>query len=336
MSRNTSLHINRYVGFVLGACLLSFAQAGYAQAVVTSQGTLASMPPMTCAPTGEVSMPSGVSIERILLLDQGQQFKVYTSIEAADHRDITKNAFPPGVAKMVDLSPSSLHRLMADSILRTRRFKVFDMRPNVTAENSDVLITAAVVDAYQVFRTLEGGRQFSQSSVKLSVQIKNMYTGEQLLPADAFVEGLTGVVTGDRVVLRSGEDVNSPEIQQRLVLDFKNAMYRAFENAALRIETLLRPMGRVVSRDGCLVDLFGGSRMGMQANDEVVIFRSQKRQLGETTVLSNTRPVALARCAGVGTENSSCNIVKATAGFAPQDGDYALVTEDSVKRSRGQ
>ncbi|MES2941667.1 MAG: hypothetical protein V4772_02220, partial [Pseudomonadota bacterium] len=62
--------------------------------------------------------------------------------------------------------------------------------------------------------------------------------------------------------------------------------------------------------------------------------RSQKRQLGETTVLSNTRPVALARCTGVGTENSSCNIVRAAPGFAPQDGDYALVTEDSVKRAR--
>ncbi|MES2944434.1 MAG: hypothetical protein V4772_16315, partial [Pseudomonadota bacterium] len=157
MNRNISLRTTRHIGFVLGACLLLLTQAACAQTAAISQ---AAMPPLACAPAGEVSMPSGVSIERILLLDQGQHFKVYTSIEAADHRDITKNAFPPGVAKMVDLSPSSLNRLMADSILRTRRFKVFDMRPNVTAENSDVLITATVVDGYQILRPLEGGRQF--------------------------------------------------------------------------------------------------------------------------------------------------------------------------------
>lgn len=315
------------------ACLLAIAGSAWAQAPAPGA---AAAKPQACSAAGPIDMPSGVNIDRIKLLDEGQHYKVYTAIEDTDEREGKKSMLPPGMAPYVDMSPSSMNRLFSDIILGSKRFKVFDMRPNVTAEHSDVLITAKVIDADQILKTgvLEGGRRVSESRVKLSVQVKNMYTGENLLPSDAFVEGKTGMVSGDRVVVTSAEDPNSADVRQKLAVDFKNAMFRAFSKANERIEELLRPMARVVSYEDCQIDLFGGSRMGMQPKDEMVVFRSQKRQLGETTILSNTRAVALVRCSGVGTENSQCTVIKSVAGYLPQDGDYAVVTDESLLKTR--
>jgi hypothetical protein len=315
------------------AAVILLATASVASAQAQTQPAA----PLTCAPTGVVELPSGVSIERVKLLDDGKHYNIYTSIEDSDDREGRKNMLPASMAGLVDMSPSGLNRILADTMLAARRFKVFDMRANVTAEHSDVLVTAKVVDADQVLKPfLEGGRRVSESRVKLSVQAKNMYTGENLFDADVFVEGKTGMITGDRVIVTSADDPNSAEIRNRLATDFKNAMFRSFRLASERIEHLLRPMARVVGAQDCGVDLFGGSRSGLQRGDELVIFRAQKRQLGDSTILSGTRAVALVRCAGVGTESTHCAVMRAVAGYRPQDGDYAVITDASLERSRAR
>lgn len=302
-----------------------------------AQSQASASAPLACAPAGAVELPSGVSVERVKLLDDGKHYNIYTSVEDSDDREGRKTMLPASMAGLVDLSPSSLNRILADTMLAARRFKVFDMRANVTAEHSDVLVTAKVVDADQVLKPfLEGGRRVSESRVKLSVQAKNMYTGENLFDADVFVEGKTGMITGDRVIVTSADDPNSPEVRNRLVADFKNAMFRAFRQASERVEYLLRPMARVVSAQDCGVDLFGGSRSGLQRGDELVIFRAQKRQHGGATILAGTRVVALVRCAGVGTESAHCTVMRAVAGYRPQDGDYAVITDPSLDRSRAR
>ncbi len=262
---------------------------------------------------------------------------MYTSIEATDEREGKRSTLPARLERAVDMSPSSLNRLLADTILSSRRFVVYDMRPNVTAEFSDVLITAKVIDADQVLRPyLDGGRRVSESRVRLSVQVKNMYTGENLLSSDSLVEGITGRVSGDRVVITSADDINSPEMQNLLAIDFKNALRRAFVQASLRVEQLLRPLAQVVSAEECNLDLQGGSRHGFQPNDEMIIFRTQLVERGETTVLTRTRAVALVRCASVGVSSSTCKVIKAVPGYRPEVNDYAGITDESLARTRQQ
>lgn len=313
------------------------SSVGWTQTAPATSATPAAGQTLSCAPAGAVQIPAGLDIARIEQLDKGLRFKVYTSVEAVDERDPTKNLLPASLSQLVDVNPSALNRILFDFIARSKRFQVYDMRPGVTAEQSDVLVTAKMVDADQVLKPhLEGGRRVSESRVKLSLQVKNMLTGENLLTSDAFVEGKTGTTSGDRVVVTSAEDENSAGVKNRLAIDFKNAMYRAFEQSIERVEALIKPMARVVGAEECRVDLFGGTRMGIQAKDEVVVVRAVRRQLGETTIVSGQQPVALLRCDGVGTDSSSCQVIRSVAGRTPQDGDYVVVTDESMKRTRQQ
>lgn len=317
-------------------CLLASLLAACATASHAQTADKATTSALSCAASGPVSLPPGVNLERLQLLDKGLPFKVYTTFLAHDEQGAAGNSLPPEMAKVVDLNRSSLERTLADIIMRSRRFKVYDMHASTTAEQSDVEVTAKVVDAHQVLRPyLEGGRQIVESSVRLSIQVKNMYTGENLLQSDALVEGRTGRSNG-RLIVTAAEDVNSPAVRQKLAVDFKKALYLAMDLADERIEELLRPMARVVSADDCTIQLYGGSRFGLQDNDELVVFRAQTRTLGESTVLASTRPVALVSCKGVGTESSPCTVIKAVPDYRPQDGDFAVITTESLQSTRVQ
>lgn len=298
-----------------------------------AQNTRADAKAQSCAPTGTVDIPPGMSLERMKLLDEGRHFKVYTSVEFADER--ARQQMPQAMARMVDITPEGLSRIFSDVILGSKRFKVYEMGAAVTAEHSDVLITVKVVSADQAPRSyLDGGRRVIDSRVTLSVQMKNMYTGENLLPDALSVEGRTGLVNGDRVIVTSAESLDSEDVRNRLAIDFKNALNRAFVKASDKLEEQLRPLARVVSAEECRVNLFGGTRFGLQPSDELVIFRVKKRQLGETTVLDGAREVALVRCGSVGVDESQCKIIRSVPGYQPQDGDFALATDESLKRAR--
>lgn len=289
--------------------------------------------PLACAASGPVDLPAGMSLERMRLLDEGKNYKVYTSVEYADER--TKGQFPAAMSKQVDMSPGGLSRIFSDVILGARRFRVYEMAAGVTAEHSDVMVKARIVDADQVQKqSMEGGRTLYESKVTLSVQVQNMYTGLNLLETAVKVDGRTGLQSQDRVVLTSADRLDSDEVRARLALDFKNALNRAFAQASDKVEELLRPLARVVGAEDCSVTLFGGSRFGLQANDDLVVFRVKTRQLGETTVLGSMNEVALIRCRAVGVDDSACKVLRAVPGYRPQDGDFALITDESLKRTR--
>jgi hypothetical protein len=59
------------------------------------------------------------------------------------------------------------------------------------------------------------------------------------------VVGQTGRSTGDRVVLSPQEREDDPAVQRRLAVDYERAMQRAFDEAARRIHTVLRPLARL-------------------------------------------------------------------------------------------
>mgnify|MGYP006976406619 CR=1 FL=1 len=119
-------------------------------------------------------------------------------------------------------------------------------------------------------------------------------------------------------------------MQRRLGQDYERAMQRAFDDAARRVEAVLRPMGRVLAVDGEQMGLVGGSIHGLQSGDELVIFRATVAKVGETQVFATMRPVAVVRCDGVGTETSQCTLVRRDPALNPQQGDYAVLTDFSA------
>lgn len=307
---------------------------GTATAQTASAATPACGKPVTSLP-----IPPGMSIDRMALLKSGKHFNVYSEVEAFDDSKPDAGHMPAAVRGVHDVSPSGMNRLLADTIQASRRFKWFDMRPNATAEHGDVLVKAKVVYANQALRPmLEGGRQQSESRVVLSVQLMNMLTGESMLPADVNVEGRTGLVTGDRVVLAAAESPDTPAIKRRLADDFYNAMRRAFAMAGERIEALLRPITYVIDADmaGCSVSLFGGSRFGLQPGDEMVVFRVEVKRFGEQDRL--VRPTAVARvtCETVGVDDTACQITQLVPGQTPREGDFAIITDASLARTRAR
>jgi hypothetical protein len=157
--------------------------------------------------------------------------------------------------------------------------------------------------------------------------MKDRYSGKLLFPAAVEVVGQTGRTTGDRAVIAPGDRMDSAAVQRRLGQDYERAMQRAFDDAARRIEAVLRPMGRVLAVDGEQMGLVGGSIHGLQGGDELVVFRATVAKVGETQVFSTMRPVAVVRCDGVGTETSQCTLIRRDPALQPQPGDYAVLTD---------
>ena len=284
-----------------------------------------------------LAMPSGADYGRLRLLKEGRMTKVYVDmlrIDDSTHNAEVKQHFPPEMARLVDITPAGLTRLFTDTILKSRRFEVYDLRSTVTAEQADIVIDAMIIAATQEFKPLEGGMQAAYTSVLLSVQMKDMYTGKYLFGTAVQVEGKTGLVSGDRSVLMPGERPTDPAIRSKLAVDYQRALRRAFVLAGQRIESILRPQATVIGLDGADVSIFGGQQQGFQADDEFIVFRSKTMRLGDRDIFTSTKPVALIHCGSVATETSQCTMVSKVADFQMQEGDFAIITDGSLRKTR--
>jgi hypothetical protein len=116
--------------------------------------------------------------------------------------------------------------------------------------------------------------------------------------------------------------------------DYLRALNRAYKLAAQRVEAVLRPMGKVLSAESGSVGILGGQRHGLVGNDRLVIFRATLQRVGELEVFASTRAIAVVQCDGVGTVSSQCDIVRLVDGQQVQPGDYAVLTDDSLKKDR--
>lgn len=319
-----------------GACLRSvLASLWIASALLPLHSRAQNLPAGSIEVSpGVLKMPSGVDLPRLQRMDTGEATKVY--VEMLRFSDDGKAQFPADMQSMVDLSPSGMTRLFTDTILLSRRFEVFDLRSTVVAKDTNYVVDAQIIEASQVLRPLEGGMRFATTHVTLSVQMKDVSTNAQILPTAVLVDGRTGNTSGDRVTLGSREDMNSPDIRRALAADYQKALRRAFELATRRIESILRPLARVVGVDGTEVGVFGGFRHGLQQDDELVLFRAQTARLGEREVLSGTRPVARVKCSGVGTETSQCTVTQKVTGYEVKAGDYGVIVDESLFRPRLQ
>ena len=278
-------------------------------------------------------MPSGADYERLRLLKEGRMTKVYVDMLRVDDSKDGQH-FPPEMARLVDITPSGLTRLFTDTILKSRRFEVYDLRSTVTAEQADIVIDAQIIAATQEFKPLEGGMQAAFTGVLLSVQMKDMYTGKYLFGTAVQVEGKTGLVSGDRTVLAPGERIDDPGVRARLAVDYQHALRRAFVLAGQRIESILRPQATILAVDGNDIGIVGGQVQGFQGDDEFVVFRPKIVKLGQREVFASTKPVALIHCSSVATDTSQCSVVSRVADFEIQEGDFAIITDGSLRKTR--
>lgn len=286
--------------------------------------------------TGSIRMPGGADLGRARLIAENRRMRIYTELVGIGDPANEKLLFTPAVAAAIGATPRQLQRRFLDTVAASRRFELYDASSTVTLEASDLVIDGQFTETQQQIQTIEGGVRVAVTRVRLSLQLKDRPTGKLLFPAPVEVVGQTGRVTGDRTVLAPSDRVENPEVQRRLGVDYANAMQRAFDDAAKRIDDVLRPMSRVLAVDGEQIGMVGGSTHGLQSDDELVIFRATTAKLGSSEVFASTRPVAVVRCDGVGTEQSQCRVIRRDPALTPAVGDYAILSDVSAQRTRAK
>jgi hypothetical protein len=141
---------------------------------------------------GSIRMPSGVYLGGLQTIDKAARTKLYVTMESIGDPANPKLLFPPAMAQGIGLTNRQMNRTLMDTILLSRRFDVLELGNTVTAEASSFQVTAMVTDAWQTLETREGGTRVATTRVKLSLQIKDLYTGELLQDRAIAVEGLSG------------------------------------------------------------------------------------------------------------------------------------------------
>jgi hypothetical protein len=312
-----------------GLAALTLALAG-CKTAPTQPAPDRNAPPVQKVTLGPIKMPPGVDYARARLIADNRRTKVYTELVGIGDPSNEKLLFPARVAQEIGVTPVQMRRRFMDTVSKSKRFEIYDSGSSVTAEASDIVIDGQFTGSTQDIQTIEGGVRVAVTRVRLSLQMKDRYSGKLLFPAAVEVVGQTGRSTGDRAVIAPSDRLDSLDVQRRLGQDYERAMQRAFDDAARRVEAVLRPMGRVLALDGEQMGLVGGSIHGLQSGDELVIFRATIAKVGETQVFSTMRPVAVVRCDGVGTETSQCTLIRRDPAVHPQQGDYAVLTDFSA------
>ena len=287
-----------------------------------------------CGTVGTPEIPAGIDMQRFRLLDENKRPAIYTDITETDAA--SKQQLPERMREVMDLNPTQFRRLFADAVMASRRVGVTDHRATAATTNEastvmvDLLITTVTQDGVNV----EPGRKAIASKVSMSVQMKDMITGDNLLQGAITVEGRTGITSGARRVFSVDEDWNGAEMKRRRGDDFIDAIKDAMIQVRDLVEAELRPMTKVLAVDGCQVGMGGGSKFGLAPGDDVVIFRPTFANQGGQRLLVLSKPIATVHCKGVGTETSQCTVTQLAKDAKPQPGDYAVVTDESLKRTR--
>jgi hypothetical protein len=289
-----------------------------------------------CGTVATPVVPAGIDMHRLQLLDENKRPALYTEVSEVDLDATSKQQLPERMRQVVDLSPSQFRRLFADAVASSRRFAVFDQRATALTTNAfstvmvDLQVTAVTQDGVNV----EPGRKVIASKVSMSVQMKDMNTGQHLLQGAITVEGRTGIVSGARRVYSIDDDWNSPDMKRLRGDDFVDAIKDAMLQVRDLLEAELRPMTKVLAVDGCQVGMGGGSKFGLAPGDDLVIFRPTFAQQGGQRMLVLSKPIARVNCPGVGTDTSQCTVTQLAKDAQPGAGDYAVVTDESLRRAR--
>jgi len=277
---------------------------------------------------GEIPLPGGIDSERLQLIDKGQRMRVYVSLLGYDDARGDVAVFP-GEAGAALGSVERMNRRFMDMISATNRFQVFDDTDTGIRDASDIVITGQLTRASQVLERFVRGRK-AVTTTALSIQIKNSLNGE-LLDQHEAIE-VYGKNRGEGAWAMTETIARSPEFKDSLADDYAQAFSRTLEHAAAYFESSMRPLAKVIKADANTVTLLGGRKHGLQAGDEMVIFKVGEAKAGGDAFRRGLTPLALVRCEGVGKEGSVCKVTKREIGVdAPQAGHYAVLSDASLK-----
>lgn len=293
---------------------------------------------------GPIRMSEGFNPILLDIIDDARRVRIYTQMNHIGDPQNDQLLFPAAVTEQLGLTNSQMNRRLMDALLRTQRFEVLD--PDYTGgtqggarqkwgrERADIVVDCQVVDARQEIIDISPYRKI-RTEVKLSVHMINRRTGANLFDGDVSVEGSWGDVQGEGTMLAPNVSLESPAIQQSLGGDYERALSKAFEEAVERIEELVRPVGRVTYADARGLSMFGGIQHGFQGGDEVIVFRAHKRRMpdGHQRVF-RIEPLAVARCDGVGSDITQCDLTRIEPGASPRDGDYTVLSDQSAASVR--
>lgn len=283
---------------------------------------------------GGILMPSGANYRLVQLAEKGVKPKIYTQVRGMGDPSNEKLLFPARVMQKIGLTPPQIQRRFMDTVGKTKRYEVYDSSTSVTAEASDYVVDAQFVGSSQELRRLEGGVRVAVTRVQINANLIDRYSGKPLWDAPVEAVGVTGMSSGDRVALQPADRDNDPAVQERLGIDYERAMQRAFDRLAARIDSDLRPMGKVVGVDGDGITIVGGLRNGLQRGDEMVVFSAGLTKIGDQQEFINMRPLVAVRCNGVGSATSQCDVIRRNPGRDFKVGDYVILTDHSANAAR--
>lgn len=281
--------------------------------------------------TAPVPMPAGANYRMLQAAESGERPRVYTQIRGMGDPSNGRLLLRADVAERLGINPVQIQRRFNDTIGKTRRYEALDFSGSQLATGSDYVVDAQFVSSTQELRMFEGGVRVAVTRVQLNAKLIHRSTGFPVWDSPVEAAGVVGLSSGDATAIQPGENLNSPEVQQRLGNDYERAIQRAFDQVAQRIDTELRPMGMVRDAEADSVSMLGGSRNGLQPGDEVVIFRARTERVGEHVAFLEMRPVARARCSGVGPASTQCQVVQRHPNRVVQPGDYAVLTDRSAQ-----
>lgn len=283
---------------------------------------------------GEIVMPARFNVSLLQKTEKGEKPKLYTQVRGMGDASNEKLLFPKQVAETIGITPVQVQRRFMDTIGKTKRYEVYDSSTSVTAEASDYVVDAQFVSSTQELRQLEGGVRVTVSQVQINANLINRYTGKPVWDAPVEAVGRTGGSSSDRISLQRNENLNDPAVQRKLGIDYERAMQRAFDALARRIDTELRPMGKVLGTEGDGITILGGQRTGLQRGDELVVFAATITRVGAEQEFINLRPLAAIRCNGVGAGTSQCDVIRRNPRQALKVGDFVVLTDHSADDAR--
>lgn len=299
--------------------------------------------PTVAKVTAPIRMPSGFNPDILELVEDGRLIRIYTQMDHIGDPSNAQLLFPVKVAQQLGLTNSQINRRFGDALRATRRFTIFDAEYTVVQnqsqqryrkEDADIVVSGQVVEARQHVVDISPYRKVL-TNVKLSVRMINRLTGESLFDGAVAVDGSWGNSTGEGTMLSPSTNLQNPDFQSQVGADYEKALTRALDAAVERIVEVARPMARITHVEGDSVSIFGGSRSGFMADDEIVVVRPFTRRMpdGKEKVF-RTQAVAVARCEGVGTDVSQCELIRQVPGLTPKDGDFAVLSDSSTHRVR--
>lgn len=334
MTNNNTI-VYSLIKVVLGLLLISFLSA--------CNATPGRVSPPSPENSDAIQMPSGFNTRLMDIIDEGRRVKIYTQMNHIGNPQNDQLLFPASVARQIGVTNTQMNRRFMDLLLRTRRFEVMDDGTTVVRDGAfqswgndevDIVVDCLVTDARQEVINIRPYRKV-RTQVKISVQMKDVLTGKILFDGDAAVDGVWGDVQGEGTMIPPNVAMNTTDMQQSMGNDYERALTRAFEQAVERIDRLIRPVGRVTVTGGGHFSMFGGIQHGFQGGDDVVVFRAHRKLTADGyNRVVGVMPIALARCNGVGSDISTCTLIRREPGEQLRDTDYTVLTDKSANGIR--